>query len=163
MTAHGLTAFNSPLEAGIRTICVLVPAHPQAFDVQRLVVFDHLVVHTGDVGGPESLHPQLPKRSSEILVRRRTVERGLHLMQHRGLVERQVDAFGITYRAGEFAGTFVESLAAPYLHSLRARGQWVTDTFAGMSDAALRNEMNRVFGQWIEEFQTAQRSLGFQP
>ena len=163
MTSHPITTFNSPLEAGVRTICVLVPAHPRAFDVQRLVAFDYLVVHSGDMGGPESLHPQLPNRSAELLVRRQIVERGLHVMQHRGLVERQVDASGIGYRAGELAATFLESLAAPYLRAMRQRGEWVAASFGGMSDETLRRTMDRVFGRWIEEFQAAQHSLGFEP
>ncbi len=145
------TTFNSPLEAGMRTVCVLVPAHPKAFDVQRLVAFDYLVVHSGDMGGPESLHPQLPNRSAELLVRRQIVERGLHLMLHRGLVERQVDASGIRYRAGELAATFLESLTVPYLRALRERGDWVAGNFGDMSDETLRHTMGRFFGRWIEE------------
>jgi len=49
--------FNGPLEAGIRAVAILGAAHPKAFDLQRLTAFDYLLVHTGDVGGPESLHP----------------------------------------------------------------------------------------------------------
>jgi hypothetical protein len=154
-----VTTFNSPLEAGVRSVCVLVPAHPQAFDVQRLVAFDYLVVHSGDIGGPESLHPQLPNRSAELLVRRKIVERGLHLMQHRGLVERQVDATGIRYRAGELAATFLTSLIASYVQALRERGTWVAETFGSMDDETLRHTMGRVFGRWFEEFQAAQHSL----
>ncbi len=159
MTTPPATSFNSPLEAGMRTVCVLVPAHPKVFDVQRLVAFDYLVVHSGDMGGPESLHPQLPNRSAELLVRRQIVERGLHLMQHRGLVERQVDTSGIRYRAGELAATFLESLAAPYLSALRVRGHWVSESFGSMNDETLRHTMARVFGRWIEEFQAVQHSL----
>lgn len=161
MTSQPVTSFNSPLDAGVRTVCVLVPAHPSAFDMQRLVAFDYLVVHSGDIGGPESLHPQLPNRSAELLVRRTIVERGLHLMQHRGLVERQVNATGIDYRAGELADTFLGTLAAPYLQALRKRGQWVAENFGGMTDDMLRRTMDRVFGRWIEEFQAVQHSLAF--
>jgi hypothetical protein len=161
VTPHPVTTFNSPLEAGVRAVCVLVPAHPRAFDVQRLVAFDYLVVHSGDMGGPESLHPQLPNRSAELLVRRKIVERGLHLTQHRGLVERQVDATGIRYRAGELAHTFLGSLTAPYLQALRERGAWAAESFGDMNDETLRQTMDSVFGRWIEEFQAAQHSLAF--
>lgn len=154
-----VSTFNSPLEAGVRTIGVLVPAHPRAFDVQRLVAFDYLVVHSGDIGGPESLHPRLPHRSAELLVRRNIVERGLHLMIHRGLVERQVATNGIAYRAGELAQTFLSALTAPYVAALRERGEWVIRTFGDMTDDTLRQAMDQVFGRWIEEFQAAQHSL----
>lgn len=161
MTAT-LATFNSPLEAGIRALSVLAPAFPRAFDVQRLVAFDHLVVHSGDIGGPDSLHPQLPHRSAELLVRRSIVERGLHLMMHRGLVERQIGAAGICYRAAEFAEMFLASLAAPYTAALRDRGAWVAETYGDTPDETLRQAMNSIFGQWIQEFQAVQRSLAIE-
>lgn len=77
MSAAKPTLFNSPLETGVRAIVVLNAAYPRAFDVTEIAWFDHLVVHTGDIGGPQSLHPDVPQRSGELLVRRRLVEDGL--------------------------------------------------------------------------------------
>lgn len=153
------TTFNSPLEAGVRAVSILLPAYPQAYDLQRLVAFDYLIVHTGDIGGPESLHPQLPLRSAELLVRRKLVERGLLLMMSRGLVERIADTTGISYRAGELAETLLSNLMSPYLIALRERGNWVVNTFGPLDDDTLRQTMSRFFGQWIEEFQATQRSM----
>ena len=162
MTSFPVTTFNSPLEAGIRTVAILVPAHPRALDVTRLVAFDYIAVHSGDIGGPESLHPQLPHRSSELLVRRNIIERGLHLMIHRGLVERRADASGISYRAGELAETFLSALTAPYVTALRESGEWVIRTFGDMSEDTLRDTMGQFFGRWIEEFQAVQHSLALE-
>jgi hypothetical protein len=155
----GAQTFNSPLETGIRSLEILVAAHPDSFDLQRLVAFDYLVVHTGDIEGPESLHPALPMRSTEILVRRGLVERGLLLMISRGLIERQATPDGVYYRAGEFAGTFLASLTSPYLIALRERAVWVAKKFGSMEQDAFRQTLSSVFGQWIEEFQSAERSL----
>jgi len=151
--------FNSPLETGIRSVGILVPAYPKACDLQRLVAYDHLIVHTGDVGGPESLHPKLPMSSAEILVRRHIVERGLMLMISRGLVDRHVDETGITYRAGEFSETFLISLCTPYLVALRERASWVIQAFGTMNDEEFRETMNSLFDRWIEEFQVVHKSL----
>lgn len=151
--------FNSPLETGVRAVCILSSAYPKVFDLQRLVVFDHLIVHTGDVGGPQSLHPLLPLRSSEILVRRNLIERSLLLMMSRRLVERIVDMNGINYSAGEMAETFLSTLTSPYLIALRECGDWVVSKFGNLDDDALRQTMRRFFGQWIEEFQTIQRNM----
>ena len=151
--------FNTPLETGIRSVGILVAAYPTAFDLQRLVAFDYLVVHTGDIGGPESLHPELPMRSAELLVRRGLVERGLLLMVSRSLVERQATVDGITYTAGEFAETFVASLTSPYLAAMRERAAWVSSTFGDMEEDVFRNTMSRAFDRWIEESQFARASL----
>ena len=61
--------FNSPFEAGVRSLAILVAAFPEAYDLQRLVEMDYLVVHSGDVNGPASLHAPLPMRAGELLVR----------------------------------------------------------------------------------------------
>jgi hypothetical protein len=138
---------------------ILVAAFPRAFDLQRLVAFDHLVVHTGDIGGPESLHPELPMRSAELLVRRGLVERGLLLMISRGLVDRVVDNAGLSYRAGDFAETLLASLSSPYLIALRQRAAWVAESFADLGELEFNTAIGTFFDQWIDQFQVAQRSL----
>lgn len=152
--------FNSPLETGVRSVCLLVAAFPEPFDFQRLIVFDHIVVHTGDLDGPTSLHPNIPMRSAELLVRRGIVERGLLLMMSRGLVARQASNEGIIYRAGEFAETFLASLTGAYLRELQDRANWVVNQFGTLSDSELKQTTNHVFNRWLEEFQIIQTPTG---
>jgi len=78
--SHRHTPFNSPLETGVRSLAILVAAYPASFDLQRLVEMDYLVVHSGDAGGPKSLHAPLPLRAGELLVRRGLIEKGLLLI-----------------------------------------------------------------------------------
>jgi hypothetical protein len=87
--------FNSPLETGVRAVVILEAFFPRPFDLIRLTWLDHLVVHTADVGGPESLHPDLPQRTGEVLVKRRLVEAGLNLMRRLHLVDIVVSPDGI--------------------------------------------------------------------
>ena len=85
-----ISPFNSPLETGVRSLIILTAAFPHAQDLQHLVFFDYLTVHSGDVEGlesPESLHAPLPMRAGELTVRKGLIERGLFLMMSRGLVE----------------------------------------------------------------------------
>src|SRR3979411_2027900 len=72
--------FNSALETGVRALAVLAEASPRALDLQELVYFDYLIVHSGDAGGPTSLHPNTPLRNGELLVRRTIIEQGVLLM-----------------------------------------------------------------------------------
>lgn len=154
-----ISAFNSPLETGIRSLGVLAASYPLNFDLQRMVVFDHLVVHTGDLGGPASLHPRLPLRSGELLVRRSLVERGLLLMVSRGLIQRVVNEDGFSYRACEIAETFLASLASQYMLALKERADWVAHTFSGISDEELRHLVNSIFEQWMDQFQGEQTQM----
>ena len=56
--AASVELFNSPLETGVRSVVLLNTAYPRAFDLKELTWLDHLVVHTGDISGPESSAPQ---------------------------------------------------------------------------------------------------------
>jgi hypothetical protein len=149
--------FNSPLETGIRALGILVALYPKAFDLQRMVAFDYLVVHTADVGGPTSLHPELPLRSTELLVRRELVERGLHLMMSRKLVDRTAEEAGIVYRAGEMADVFLSTLTSDYMKLLQLRAQWVAEAFGDLNDDESRILMRENFDKWVEQFHVIQK------
>src|SRR5262245_28166346 len=155
--------FNGTLEAGIRAVALLGAAHPRAFDLQRLIAFDYLLVHTGDIDGPESLHPEARLRSAQLLVRRRLVEQALLLMMTRHLVERDVSAEGLRYRAGENAAPFLAALETDYLKALKQRAEWLVNALGNKSEQEFRAIMRKFFDDWIEEFQNAERSLGTEP
>lgn len=159
--AHRAPAtFNSPLEAGIRAVSILGAAYPQPYDLQRLVAFDYLLVHTADVGGPASLHPPTPMQSAALLVRRKLVEQALLLMMTRDLVQREITTEGIMYSAGENAMTFLTSLTSTYLVSLKERADWLVQELGHYTDDKFKSVMRRFFDDWVEEFQHAERSFG---
>lgn len=157
---QSIRPFNSALETGLRSISLLVAAYPYSYDLHRLVTFDHLVVHTGDIGGPSSLHAAVPMRTAELLVRRELVERGLLLMISKGLANRHATPSGIEYDAGEFADTFLSSLTSPYVRSLKDRAEWVVHEFGTLSDVDLKTQIGHYFESWIEQFQAPQNRTG---
>lgn len=146
--------FNTPLETGLRSAALLLAAYPQGCDIQRLVQYDYLIVHSEDVeGGPPSIHPATPHRAGELLVRRKLVEQGLEFMARRLVVEKQFDeAGGIIYRAGEYAILFMGALTSNYATKLQRRAEWVVGRFQGMSDEELADYMRSRWSQWGAEF-----------
>jgi hypothetical protein len=153
-------AFNSPLEAGVRVVSLLDAAYPRSYDLQRLIGLDYLLVHTGDIGGPSSLHPPTPLRSAELLVRRKLIEQALLLMMTRELVEREITANGISYRAGENASPFLSSLQEAYIQGLKTRAAWLHDRLGALNEVEFRAVIRRFFDEWVEEFESAEKSLG---
>jgi hypothetical protein len=152
--------FNGPLEAGLRLVALLGAAYPRSFDLQRLVGFDYLLVHTADVNGPESLHPPVPLQSAELLVRRELIQRALLLMMTRELVCRSIGPDGIRYTAGENAAPFLSSLDSEYLKGLKERATWLMKTFGDHTERDFRATMRKFFDRWVEEFQAVEQSLG---
>lgn len=156
MTQGRTSPFNSALETGVRTLAVLVESYPNAHDLGRLVQYDYLTVHSADAGGPPSLHPPLPLRSGELLVRRGLIEAGLRLMMSRSLIRRDLHMDGLIYAAEDAAGAFLGSIRSPYIAQLRDRAEWVVSTFDGLSTDELNAVTKRLFNAWTTEFHPIQ-------
>jgi hypothetical protein len=147
------------LETGVRTLAVLIACYPKAHDLGRLVQYDYLTVHSADAGGPPSLHPALPLRSGELLVRRGLVETGLRLMMSRSLVRRELHVHGFLYGAEDSAASFLGNMKSPYIVELRKRADWVAATFDTLSADELNVIVKRLFEAWTIEFQPVQSGL----
>jgi ABC-3C biological conflict system middle component len=149
--------FNTPFETGLRSVIILTTCYPDRLNLHRLVVFNHLVVHTGDIHGPESMHPRDRSRAAEILVSRGLVASGLALMETRGLVARSPTPDGFRYQAGEEAGSFVDLLSTPYTEALKERAYWLADNILPLTDDALADLVRGRMDEWEPEFQADQR------
>ena len=148
-----IAPFNGPVEIGLRALAVLNDAHPDAYSLQRLVVFDYLIVHSDDVpGGPSGLHPQTPHRGGELLVRRGALQEGLLLYQSRGLVERRYEAPGVFFAATDRSAAFLDVLRTEYLVDLRGRAAWLVGEFGDVPDADLDKMVRDHVGEWGSEF-----------
>ena len=153
-TERYIAPFNGPLEIGLRTISILNDAYPDAYSLQRLVIFDYLVVHSDDIdGGPKGLHPQTPHRSGELLVRRDSLQKGLYLYMSRNLAERRFQNVGILYAATEYTGAFLDTLESKYTRDLRERAAWLVSQFGSMTDAQLDKFVRLHIDKWGAEFE----------
>jgi hypothetical protein len=150
--------FNTPLETGIRSLAILTAIFPRSLDLQYLVFFDYLTVHSGDVGGPESLHAPLPMRSGELTVRRELIERGLFLMMSRGLINRLSESNGFHYVVTDTAGAFLSMLSSRYISKLKERAEWVTETFGESTPEELKTLERQFFREWSVQFQPFERA-----
>ena len=147
---------NSPVEVGVRVLMILTAVYPEHLDVNRLVLLDHSVLHSADLGGPDSLHPPLPIRAGELGVKRTVIEQGLQVMLRAGLIEMSAAETGIRFQASDSAYSFVSILGADYATALRERARWVAQHFGDLSETALRAQMRTIFTDWSEEFGTAE-------
>lgn len=143
--------FNTPLESGLRALFLLTAAGRRALDCQRLVYLDYMLVHTGEVGGQESLHPRTPGQKGELLVRRELLQDGLALMRSRDLIERRFAASGIVYKTTPAGRHVLAQFDSQYARMLRERAAWVLENFAGFTDERLAGLLEAQIGSWEEE------------
>ncbi|MDE5455242.1 hypothetical protein GWE18_20815 [Bradyrhizobium sp. CSA112] len=142
------------MECGLRMLFVLNAANGRASDLQRLVSYDYLLLHSGDVSeGPSSLHPPVPFRGTEMLVKREVLSAGLNQMFSRELLEKTFDLSGILYRATNLTTAFIALLKSDYANAVRTRSEWVIDRFGAMDDAHLSDYMTENIGRWGAEFE----------
>ena len=145
--------FNGPLEVGLRSLLLLAEADPQCLDLQRLVILDYLLVHSGDLpDGPPSLHPPSPLRAGEVSIRRELVQQGLLLMESKGLVSRRFGQDGIGYVAEDLAPSFLDAYTSPYVYLLRERAGWVVNRAANIPDEEANALFGETLGRWRTEF-----------
>ncbi|WP_456386880.1 ABC-three component system middle component 2 [Desulfolithobacter sp.] len=151
---HSPSPFNGPVESGLRAAVLLYAIHPEFASLQRLVVFDYLLIHSDDIpGGPAGLHPKTPYRSGELLVRRDTLRRGMLLYMSRGLISNHYRESGIEYSATERTGAFLDALASEYTRALCERAEWVAERFGSNSDQDLDMLVKEHLGEWGAEFE----------
>jgi hypothetical protein len=152
--------FNGPLETGVRAVVVLNAVFPLQLDLSDLTLLDHLVVHTADVDGPVSLHPNLPQRTGEMLVRRRLIEQGIKLMRRFQMISVQPLQTGIFYQATEDASAFAELLRSEYAVQLKIRAKWLAENVCILGREAMSDLAKEKLGRWNVEFQTSELSSG---
>lgn len=152
-----ISAFNSPLETGLRSLYILTSDIEKSYDLQQLLAFDHFVVHTGDFeGAPNSLHPSVPSRNGELIIRRNLVEQGLLLMESKNLIKRLATSEGFSYQAEEFSVVLLERFSSPYLTKLRHRSDWVVRYYSNLGDNVFKVVFEKAFDRWASEFQFKQ-------
>lgn len=148
-----LYEFNNPIETGLRVLAILNAAYPQKIDLQQLIYYDYLTIHSGDIeNGPSSLHPPVPNRSGEILVRRKIIEEGIELFVKKRLIDRVFSEKGIVYRMSENANMFIDMLEELYTKRLFERAVWVIDNFINFSDEDMGSYMKNNLDKWGGEF-----------
>lgn len=160
---HGVRPFNSALETGVRALVLLEAFHPRRFDLLEMTWLDHLVVHTGDLDdqdAPNSLHPDLPNRAAELVVRRPLIERSLQLMQQLHLVDVFENEDGITFGASDDAPIYLDLLQSPYSVALKERARWIAERFANKLASEMREQMERRIGRWTADFGVDERYSG---
>ena len=145
--------FNTPLEFGLRSLFIINSIAPKSIDLQRLIYYDYLILHTSDIDQDQpSLHPSYPYRTAEILVKREQLRNGLLIMKSKQLIEIMFNGDGITYTANSLTGKFLQYFDSDYTELLKSSVAWVVKKFDSCSDYELNEYMNKNMELWGSEF-----------
>ncbi|HDR8054789.1 TPA: hypothetical protein QCY45_005784 [Bacillus cereus] len=145
--------FNTPLEIGIRALVILNTLENEFLGIDKLIIYDYLVLHTSDVeGGPSSVHPATPHRSGELIVKRKAMLDGLNLMYSKDLVKIHFMEDGVKYGISEISNLFLIHFSSAYVQKLKQNAQWVVEEFRDYSEDALNQYIKNNIDKWGGEF-----------
>lgn len=149
MPSQVLKPFNSTVEIALRAMFLLAATAPSKQSIQRLVYFDYLTIHSNDiVDGPDSIHPPIPNRTGEWLLRRETLQKALGLLIQRELASVTFEESGIYFSATKLTEPFIEYFQSDYSVLLKERAAWVSKKFGPMSENELAAFMNSHIATW---------------
>ena len=151
--------FNHPLEIGFRSLIILDAFYPKSLDLTYLTWFDHLIVNTSDFEGMDSLHPRIPYRTGEILVRRKLVQNGLDLMRAHGLIDLTSDFTGFSYKVSDDSNFIIDLITSNYGLALKERADWINTQFGKLTHDELKAIITKKLGCWNIEFQNSEINL----
>ena len=140
--------FNSDLEAGIRAIAILTAFFPLSLELRQMSLYDYFIVHTGDIGGPSSLHPKISSRTGEFFIRRRTVENGLSMMIKAGLVKEKYESAGVVYSVTEFSSAMAGLVKASYNRRLFHCADWLASQSRASVGGEFENSLLERIDRW---------------
>lgn len=146
--------FNSPIEYALRCSILLETSYPNGLSMQRMVYYDYLLTHSGDAGGPESIHLNTPNRISEISIKREKIDDAMFLLCSKGLAEMVFNKNGIFYVASDSITPFLNELSSQYINQLKKISLWVTDSFKQYDDNDLVSYFDKNINKWGGEFET---------
>lgn len=146
--------FNSPLESGLRLLFILKNTNKHFIDIQRLIYYNYLLIHSSDIQDApfESLHPEMPNRSCEILIGRKIIQKGINLLLSKGLICVKYTKTGIKYTSNNSTSLFLGYLTSAYSKELEKRSRWVCEKYDHMSDHNLNEFIQSNLGKWGAEF-----------
>jgi hypothetical protein len=144
---------TNSVESGLRILTILNEAFPKSFDLQNLVYLDYLTIHSADIDKTtQSLHPAVPYRSGEIMIRSSIIQKGLNLFVIKKLIEKQYNINGIEYKATENAMPFLESLEETYSTKLQEKANWAVSKYSKHTKKELKSIMTPRLSEISNEF-----------
>lgn len=150
---NNASIYNTSYEIGMR-ILILLNFTSKPIDLQRLIYFDYLMLHYGDIDNNyESLHPANPFHTTELYVRRELIQSALNLICKKGLTNILFSNDGFLYEISSLGMNFIKCFESEYSIKLTKYAKLVVNKFDNFSDQNLNEFISINIGKWKDEFE----------
>lgn len=146
--------YNTNPEIGCR-ILLLLGIVDDAYSVERLGYYDYFSLHLNDlIEGYEGLHPSNPNHSSEIIIKRNTINNAITYLISKGLLTVVYDVSGFKYKNTDLANHLIEMLDNNYSLKYKKCVIEVDKFFRNMKDDDITNYVTSNIGKWVGQFES---------
>lgn len=148
-----IQVFNSEIEVGIRVLVLLEMSSIIKHSLQRLCVYDYILLHAGDIDLSQSnIHPAHPYRSSEYPIKYQAIKKAIFLLISRKLIDVYIDEDGITYGCNSRTQWFLNAFESEYIRKLKHIAEWINVQYSGSTDKELSILIKHKIAKWGDEF-----------
>lgn len=99
------------------------------------------------------MHPSNPNHSTEIIIKRYTIENAVNFLIGKGLIKPQYSSQGIKYQNTNLGNRIVDMFDNEYTKKYQYYVKEVDKIFSKMNEDKIRDYVNRNIGKWIGEFE----------
>ncbi|MCM1235300.1 MAG: hypothetical protein NC489_34805 [Ruminococcus flavefaciens] len=146
--------YNTNPEIGCR-ILLLLEIVDDAFSLERLGYYDYFSLHLGDlIEGCEGLHPSNPNHSSEIIIKRNTINHAITYLISKGLITVVYDVSGFKYKNTDLANYLIKMLDNSYSLKYKKCVIEVDKFFQNMKDEEITKYVKSNIGKWVGQFES---------
>ena len=146
--------YNTNPEIGCR-ILLLLGIVDDAYSVERLGYYDYFSLHLNDlIDECEGLHPSNPNHSSEIIIKRNTINNAITYLISKGLLTVVYDVSGFRYKNTDLANHLIEMLDNNYSLKYKKCVIEVDKFFRNMKDDDITNYVTSNIGKWVGQFES---------
>lgn len=112
---------NSDVEISLRILILLDSEFgKKLLDIDEILYLDYLAIHISDFDSSlTSIHPSIPKKEQEMLVRRGSVQKAIFLLSSRNLISIKYTKSGIKYASNDFTHLFVNYFESSYAKRIK--------------------------------------------
>ncbi|WP_419246369.1 ABC-three component system middle component 2 [Serratia sp. NFX21] len=143
-----ISVYNSNLEISIRVAKVLMEFNPTGLSIERIVCIDFLVLNLKDfLPDQESLHPAIPRRDTQLAIKRKIFNDSLELMKKYRIVTEVFAREGFVYMVTDKTFSFTNAIQNEYIVKMERNIKLIKKEFGSLSVKELKKMVVSKFGR----------------
>lgn len=144
---------NGTFEVALRLLAIMTTCK-KAMTVERLAIYSYFALYLSDLSkDEESLHPEIPYRSSSYINSRDAIMQALELLLTKGLIECDMTVASLKFKITETGCALYGQLGGIYKEKLVGSVKKTHALMKGKSDRFLNDYIYSHIEQWGSEYE----------